>query len=123
MTIRFKKWGRRNKYWVAPPAERTYQGILFHSKREMEVFKDLQLREKIGEITELKRQVSFPLQFEDGRAVLTPKGKVMEYLADFTYKERGVYHVKDVKGFDTPESYIKRQLVGIIHGITVEVVQ
>lgn len=120
--IRFARFKSRNKFHVAPAAERTYEGILFASKKEMEHYKRLRLREAIGEITDLKRQVPFKLEWPDGNAIRTPKGYVMRYISDFTYKERGTYHVIDTKGFDLNEGRIKRQLAEIIHGITVEIV-
>lgn len=52
---------RSNKFGVSPKAQRTLDGIVFHSKGEMERWAELKLLAKAGEIAGLERQVKFPL--------------------------------------------------------------
>jgi hypothetical protein len=88
----------------------------FDSKREADYWQGLKARERNGEITNLRRQVVYPLlcPVED-RAVL-----VSTYIADFTYDERGVRHVVDVKGVRTPLYRLKAKWLQLQDGITVE---
>lgn len=64
-------------------------GELFDSKREAAYWQGLKAREHNGEITQLRRQVLFPLccPVED-RDVM-----VAAYIADFVYVEHGVRHL------------------------------
>ena len=105
-------------------------GIRFDSKSEAKRYLDLSLLVKAGEITDLRRQVSYlliPAQKEPD--TVGPKGgrkpgKVIEkecsYVADFVYKDReGNEIVEDTKGFRTKEYIIKRKLMLWIHGIRI----
>lgn len=89
----------------------TIDGIKFDSAKEAQRWSELKLLERAGEISELQRQVSFTLV----PAQVDENGKVIErpvrYVADFAYKENGVYTVEDAKGFRTKEYVIKRKLM------------
>lgn len=63
-------------------------GIKYDSIHESKIGAMLIIRERIGEITELKRQVPFQLS-------------VCKYYADFTYYENGKYCVADAKSVHT----------------------
>ena len=74
-------------------------GIRFSSKAEAKRWDELRMLEKAGEITDLKRQVAFPLYgfSVDGQKI------VGKYVADFTYRgDAAAPHaavvVEDVKG-------------------------
>lgn len=56
-------------------------GIRFDSKHEAQVWVDLKLREKAGEIRNLQRQVSFPLEVAGTR--------IQRWRADFVFWEQG----------------------------------
>lgn len=85
----------------------------FDSKREAKRFGELQLLERIGEITELETQPVYELiPKQDGE-------RRCDYRADFRYKENGKIVVEDCKGFRTEVYRIKRKLLLFRHGIKV----
>jgi len=73
--------------------------MVFDSQKEFARYKQLQLLERAGVISELARQVPFVILeafiSEDGT-----KHKPIVYYADFLYKEGGRVVVEDVKGID-----------------------
>lgn len=89
------------------------------------------MMQKVGEISELKRQVEFILvpsqSFRKPHEKLTKQGKLMKvngeraikYVADFTYIENGELVCEDVKGMKTREYIMKRKLMLFIHGIEI----
>ena len=80
----------------------------FDSKMEYTRFKELQILERIGDITSLQRQVAF---------VLTAHGvDICKYVADFVYYQNGLKVVEDVKGVQTPEFKLKAKLFQAQHG-------
>lgn len=109
---------------------------VFDSLKEYRRWSDLQLLEKAGEISELRRQVKYVLipaqreapteTFSRGRnkGCLKP-GKLIErevsYVADFVYKDReGRTVVEDCKGMRTKEYVIKRKLMLHVYGIRIK---
>ena len=114
----------------------TLDGIEFDSKKEMHRYSELKLLERAGEISDLKIQVPFlllPDQYEPSIEFYTkgnrkgmPKpGKLIEksvqYIADFTYLDRGGnYIVEDVKGKKTKEYIIKKKLMLYFHGVRIK---
>lgn len=92
-------------------------GIKFHSKKEAHRYSELKLREKAGEIRDLKLQVKFPL--------IVNNVKIADYVCDFQYLdlEKGDIVVEDVKGMKKGAAYtifkMKAKLVLAIYGIEV----
>ncbi len=114
---------KQNKYHVADKIDRTYNGIVYHSKKEAKFASQLDLSQKAGDIDFWLGQVPFALP---GKAV---------YRLDFvTFKEgvncedceienRGYeVHWIEVKGFKTPVGELKRKQASEIYGINIEVV-
>ena len=93
-------------------------GQTYDSKKELRRWHDLQLLERAGEITNLRRQVKFKLIPAQRIA-----GKVVErecsYIADFVYERDGVTIVEDCKGFRTDTYKIKRKLMLERYGIRI----
>ena len=92
----------------------TVDGIRFDSRKEANRYGELQLMQKAGEISELRRQVVFtliPAQYVDGKHAERP----VKYVADFAYVDNatGKTVVEDVKSdaTRTPEYIIKRKLM------------
>lgn len=93
----------------APEAQRTSpDGIKHDSVEEKERWCKLLMDQRCGVIRSLRRQVIFPLQIDEHRAVLTPTGKVARYTADFVYSRPAVDRdghpiwvevIEDHKGF------------------------
>lgn len=116
----------------------TLDGSTFDSLKEYRRFRELAALEKVGEITDLKRQVEFeliPAQFEEiqtgeiykrGALKGQPKTKTVcleksvKYIADFVYYENGKKIVEDTKGFKTEKYIIKRKLMLYVHGIKIK---
>lgn len=99
----------------------TADGV-FDSKFEWEYWLELKEREKRGEISDLKRQVSFELLPRQSAMVevqLKTKTKLKEvfyehpvyYIADFVYTENGEQVIADTKGAKTADYVIKRKLM------------
>jgi hypothetical protein len=91
----------------------TYNGHKFQSVHEAEVYKKLLLRERAGEIKDLRLQVSFELNEEGAFSY--------RYIADFTYIEVGTdtMRVVDAKGAKTGEYLRKRRLMAELLGIEI----
>ena len=75
-------------------------GIKFDSKAEYTRFKELELFQRVGNISNLERQVKFELQpsFVDNQGV---KQRAITYVADFVYKENNKIIVEDLKSVAT----------------------
>lgn len=97
---------KKNKYGVGAIEERTYNGIIFDSIREMKRYKLLSFLESKGEIKDLQIQVVF--EFTD-----------LKYIADFVYYRHGQKVVEDCKGFKTPEYKRKKRLMKEYFGINI----
>lgn len=113
----------------------TSDGIKHDSKKEAARWVELQLLERSGEITELRRQVEYPLlppQYEsykrfskDGKPLkdgirLIERG--VSYVADFVYKDKdGNLVVEDTKSpaTRTKEYILKRKMVLYFKGIQI----
>ena len=104
-------------------------GLVFDSAKEYRRWCDLQLLQASGMISNLRRQVEFPLlpvQREPdtvGPKGGRKKGKVIEkgvsYVADFVYDEDGQQVVEDTKGMRTREYILKRKLMLYTYGIRI----
>jgi hypothetical protein len=105
-------------------------GVVFDSRKEYARWLELSLLQKVGKITDLKRQVKFvliPAQYEPdtiGKRGGVRRGKLIErecsYTADFTYTEDGKTVVEDTKGFKTPEYRLKKKMLLYFHGIRIK---
>lgn len=118
-----RSWHQHSKR--APKLERTSsEGVVFDSKAELARWEELKILQRAGEISGLVRQQEFPLAF-NGRAVLMrsgryPNGRVCTYTVDFSYTTaEGVAVYEEVKGFDTPESRLRRAVVEALYGIEI----
>jgi len=110
-------------------------GQVFDSKKEYKRFCELSLLERVGEITNLHRQVPFILipeqrlpgteTYKRGpRKGQVKPGPVLErkvtYIADFMYEQNGKVVVEDTKGMRTKEYVIKRKLMLYKYGIRIK---
>lgn len=89
-------------------------GITFDSKREAERYKELRLLERGGLITDLRLQVPFELIPKQ------PGERAVKYVADFVYTENGRMVVEDVKGYRTDVYRLKRRMMQVKYGITIQ---
>lgn len=104
--------GRHNKFGVAPPAERTVDGILFDSKAEARRYRALLMLRGAGVVRFFLRQVPFHLP-----------GKT-RYVCDFQvhWADGRVTH-EDVKGVRTEVYKLKRRQVEDLYPVTIEEVR
>ena len=106
---------RRHKFGVAQAEDRTADGIVFHSKREMEHYRGFKVLLNCGKIAKLELQVRFPLyaakqEILGDRAVWLPE-KIATYIADFVVTENdGVKRIYDSKGMVTPLFRMKMKI-------------
>jgi hypothetical protein len=106
----------RNKYG----AKKTQVGeVTFDSKKEAQRFMELQLLERAGEISNLRRQVKFELMGQH-RPLYTRTGRKMKYTADFAYVEDGVEVIEECKGHWTRDFEV-RYAVAIAMGLNLRV--
>lgn len=95
-------------------------GERFDSRKEACRWKELQLLERAGKISGLRRQVRYKLL----DAVIDDGGKKVlgaaSYVADFVYEQDGETVVEDAKGFKTEAYKLKRKLMWDKHGILVQ---
>jgi len=101
------------------------EGEVFDSKREADYWRVLKSRERLGEISELKRQVEFPLYCP----MLCGSGdnrQVARYIADFTYVTGShddlthQLHVVDAKGRRTQMYALKAKWMELQNGFVIE---
>lgn len=107
-----------------------YNGMVFDSKRECRRYKELEILQQIGAISELRTQVKFvliPAQREAdtvGKRGGIIKGNLIErevsYIADFVYVENDKTVVEDAKGMRTPEYILKRKMMLYFYGIRIK---
>lgn len=102
----------------------------YDSKKEAKRAWELELQQRAGMITDLRKQVKYvliPTQREPptvGPRGGIKQGRLLEeqcaYYADFVYKNKdGVEIVEDCKGMRTKDYIIKRKLMLYIHGIRI----
>ena len=96
-------------------------GRWFDSKREARRFRELQLLERGGEISDLRTQVSYELIPTQPRRHGKAERSV-HYIADFVYHDNrsGNTVVEDAKGARTSEYIIKRKLMLQKYGIEIK---
>src|SRR6185312_14232121 len=114
--------GRANKYRAK--AINTPDGR-FHSQAEYARWCELKLLRDAGVISELKRQVVFPLTIM-GRPILIrseryKQGRACRFTADFMYVENNLPVVEDHKGFYTKEAKLRIAVAEAIYGFRVKI--
>lgn len=107
---------KRNKYGAVKTT--TYDGITHDSKKEANRWLELNLLQRAGEISDLKRQVKYELIPKVG------KFRATYYVADFVYRNKdGFEVVEDTKSEATANNQvfrIKEKLMLWRHGIEIK---
>ena len=83
--------------------------IKFDSKKEADYYCDLLIRQKAGELSDIKLQPEFILQDKyryDGKGI-----RAITYKADFSFIENGKEIIVDVKGFKNEIYRIKKKML------------
>lgn len=91
----------------------------FDSRRELKRWNELKLLQRVGEISELERQVRFRLLPGGTRDDGKPERPV-DYVADFVYVAKGKKIVEDAKGFKTTDYILKRKMMLFLLGLTIQ---
>ena len=105
----FRRTYKENKYGAV---KAKVDGVVFDSIKESKRYVALKMLQNLGEISELKIQVSFDLMVNGF--------KVSKYVADFTYKTGdGNRTVEDCKGVLTPVYRLKKKLMKAIYNIDI----
>ena len=101
-------------------AKKTQVGeVTFDSKREATRWMELQLLERAGEISNLRRQVKIDLMGQH-RPLYTRTGRKMRLTIDYAYVEDGVEVLEDSKGVWTRDFEV-RYAVAIAMGLNLRV--
>jgi hypothetical protein len=112
----FARRGSRNKFG----AKKTQVGeIKFDSRKEANRWMELQLLERGGEISNLRRQVRIPLMGQH-RPLYTRTGRKMVMTVDFAYIEDGIEVLEDSKGAWTRDFEV-RYAVAIAMGLNLRI--
>jgi len=109
----------RNKF----KAQRTeFDGISFDSKKEAARWAALLQLQRIGEITDLTRQVPIMLE-SNGERLKTRTGRDMRLTVDFYYVEvaTGLPIYEDAKGFPTRDYEVRRAVAATMRIDVLEV--
>lgn len=113
----------------AAKADRTdANGVVFDSKAEMRRYHELRLLERAGEISNLRRQVAYPLVV-NGKPVLIrsdgyPNGRAAKYTADFVYDDPSGWPletVEDSKGVYTDAGRLRIAVAEAVHGFRIKI--
>lgn len=103
MPTEAQRGARTSKYGVSPKDARTCDGIVFDSKREMEVYQQYSFLLRSNKLKSIERQVRYPLRVA-GVLVAT-------YVADLRLTWiGGLVEIVEVKGFETAMWKLKRKL-------------
>jgi hypothetical protein len=88
----------------------------YASRKEARFAADLAILARAGKILDLREQVAFTLI--EGRNGV----QGIKYIADFCWKDAdtGVAHVADVKGYRTPVYRLKKKMMYLLCGLTIE---
>ena len=101
-------------------AKKTQVGeVTFDSKKEAQRFMELQLLERAGEISNLRRQVKIDLMGQH-RPLYTRTGRKMRLTIDYAYVEDGVEVLEDSKGVWTRDFEV-RYAVAVAMGLNLRV--
>ena len=98
-----------------------FAGLTFDSKAEARRYGELQALERMGLISNLRRQV--PIELVPGVKLwgAARARPAIRLVVDFCYQEQGATVWEDTKGMETPLSLAKRHMAKALHGIDVRV--
>lgn len=99
---------RSAKYHNVPTMQ---DGVRFDSRKEARRHQELQLEQRAGGITDLQRQVRFPIVV-NGLLITT-------FVANHVYQRNGLRVVEDTKGVRTREYRLKAKLMRACYGIEI----
>jgi len=107
----------KNRYKVSPVQERTLDGIVFASKKEMNRYAELKLHSRAGIISDLELQPEFKVSI-NGIHYCT-------YTADFRYTRDGQCVIEELKSSGTVKDAayrLRKKAAELFYGIKIEVI-
>lgn len=112
----------------APKEARTgADGHVYDSRTEMLRGQDLQLLARAGEISDLQRQVKFPLEYRCscGSITVMAGSRPAHYTPDFVYtdKRTGLRMVEDVKGYPDEQAKLRIRVFEALYGQKVTIMR
>ena len=111
------KLKNKNRFNVAPVAERTMDGIVFASKKEMKRYAELKLLQRAGEVQDLTLQPEFRVSINDQH--------YCTYTADFAYTQKGERIVEELKSTGTAKDAayrLRKKAAELFYGIKIKVI-
>jgi hypothetical protein len=106
----------KNRYRVVPVEERTLDGTVFASKKEMMRYAELKLHSRAGLISDLELQPQFVVSI-NGKHYCT-------YTADFKYTRDGECVIEELKSSGTVKDAayrLRKKAAELFYGIKIEV--
>ena len=97
---------------------RDEHGQYFHSKSELQRWRELLLLAHAGEISDLQRQVSYPLNIVGAHGI----AHVGDFTPDFQYREHGILVIEDFKSPRTAKETayrLRKQIFEALYGVTI----
>ena len=104
------KLKNKNRFSVAPIADRTMDGVVFASKKELKRYAELRLLQRAGEVQDLELQPEFRVSI-NGQHYCT-------YTADFAYTEKGERVIEELKSTGTAKDAayrLRKKEIGRAH--------
>lgn len=96
------------KYHRSNRADRTYNGVIYDSKREAKHAMELDILKAAGRVLKIERQIPFELRVNDR--------KVCKIVIDFRVTwHTGDVVLQEIKGYATKDWIIKRKLFEALH--------
>jgi len=111
------KLKNKNRFMVAPVVERTMDGIVFASKKEMKRYAELKLLQRAGEVSDLELQPEFRVSI-NGNHYCT-------YTADFAYTQKDERIVEELKSTGTAKDAayrLRKKAAELFYGIKIKVI-
>ena len=111
------KKNKKNRFKVSPVEERTFNGMVFASKKEMKRYAELRLLERAGEVQDLELQPEFRVSINDQH--------FCTYTADFAYTEKGQRVIEELKSTGTAKDAayrLRKKAAELFYGIKVKVI-
>lgn len=111
------KLKNKNRFSVAPIADRTMDGVVFASKKELKRYAELRLLQRAGEVQDLELQPEFRVSI-NGQHYCT-------YTADFAYTEKGERVVEELKSTGTAKDAayrLRKKAAELFYGIKIKVI-
>ena len=107
----------------APKEQRTGpDGFVYDSKTEMQRSHYLQMLERVGEISDFKRQPVY--QLSSGAITIMAGNRIAIYTPDFIYKDKdGCEIIEDVKGYRDEASKFRIRVFEAFYGVNVRIIR